>query len=89
MHRFFRQTKALRFCTSTPINGPGAFFQVIEAGFDRTAPDQALADGLEVYREFLVKNTQGVTRTHLGESVHGPPACAQSEGSSIHQCRDH
>ena len=36
-------------------------FQVIEAGFDRTAPDQALADGLEVYREFLVKKTQGVT----------------------------
>jgi uncharacterized protein YfaS (alpha-2-macroglobulin family) len=67
---FSAQTKALRFCTSTPISGPGAFFQVIEAGFDRTAPDQALADGLEVYREFLVKNTQGVTRMHLGESVH-------------------
>ena len=67
---FSDQTKAVRFRASTPIAGPGTFFQVIEAGFDRTVPDKALADGLEVYREFLVKNTQGITRTHLGESVH-------------------
>jgi uncharacterized protein YfaS (alpha-2-macroglobulin family) len=67
---FSAQAKSLRFRAATPIGGPGAFFQVIEAGFDRVAPDQALADGLEVYRELLDRNSQAVTQTHLGESVH-------------------
>ncbi|HKS31856.1 MAG TPA: alpha-2-macroglobulin [Chthoniobacterales bacterium] len=67
---FSARTKAVRFRAATPVGGPGAFFQVIEAGFDRAVPDRPLADGLEVYREFLVKNTPGITRTHLGESVH-------------------
>jgi len=67
---FFAQAKALRFRASTPIGGPGAFFQVIEAGFDRRVPDQALADGLEVYRELLDRNNRAVTETHLGEAVH-------------------
>src|SRR5262249_47372036 len=67
---FSVQAKALRFSASARISGPGAFFQVIEAGFDRTVPDHAVVDGLEVYREFLIKNTQGVNRTHLGDTVH-------------------
>jgi hypothetical protein len=67
---FSDQAKALRFRASTPISGPGAFFQVIEAGFDRVVPDQPLSEGLEVYRELLIKNIQGTNRTHLGESVH-------------------
>jgi len=67
---FSAQAKSLRFRAATPIGGPGAFFQVIEAGFDRTVPDQALADGLEVYRQLLDRNSQPVTQTHLGNSVH-------------------
>jgi uncharacterized protein YfaS (alpha-2-macroglobulin family) len=67
---FSAQAKSLRFRAATPIGGPGAFFQVIEAGFDKTVPDQALADGLEVYRELLDRNSKPVTQTHLGESVH-------------------
>jgi alpha-2-macroglobulin len=67
---FSAQAKSLRFRAATPIGGPGAFFQVIEVGFDRTVPDQALADGLEVYRELLDRNSKPVTQTHLGESVH-------------------
>src|SRR5206468_4557757 len=57
---FSPQAKLLRFRAATPIAGPGAFFQVIEAGFDRTIPNQALADGLEVYREFLDGNSHAV-----------------------------
>ncbi|PYM01415.1 MAG: hypothetical protein DMF19_06580 [Verrucomicrobia bacterium] len=67
---FSARAKALRFRASMSIGGPGAFFQVIEAGFDGTVPDQALADGLEVYREFLDRNSRAVTQTHLGEAVH-------------------
>jgi len=67
---FSAQAKGLRFRASTPIGGPGAFFQVIEAGFDKAVPDQALAEGLEVYRELLDRNSKPVTQTHLGESVH-------------------
>jgi alpha-2-macroglobulin len=67
---FSAQAKALRFHASRAVTGPGAFFQVIEAGFDKAVPTQALADGLEVYRELLDRNSQPVTQTHLGESVH-------------------
>jgi alpha-2-macroglobulin len=67
---FSAQAKSLRFRAATPIGGPGGFFQMIEAGFDRTVPDQALADGLEVYRELLDRNSKPVIQTHLGESVH-------------------
>ncbi len=67
---FSAQAKALRFHASRAVSGPGAFFQVIEAGFNKAVPTQALADGLEVYRELLDKNSQPVTQTHLGNSVH-------------------
>jgi uncharacterized protein YfaS (alpha-2-macroglobulin family) len=52
------------------MSGPGAFFQVVESGFDRQVPNQALTNGLEVYREVLGKNNAAVTRTKLGEQLH-------------------
>ena len=67
---FSAQAKALRFHASRAISGPGAFFQVIEAGFDKAVATQVLAEGLEVYRELLDKNSQPVAQTHLGNSVH-------------------
>jgi uncharacterized protein YfaS (alpha-2-macroglobulin family) len=59
-----------RFNSSQRLNGPGAFFQVVEAGFDRQVSSDPLSDGLEVYREILGKNNQAASRTKLGEQLH-------------------
>ena len=67
---FSKDATALRFKSSATIAGPGAFFQVIEAGFDREIPAKPVAAGLEVYRELLDKNHKPVAQTKLGEPVH-------------------
>jgi uncharacterized protein YfaS (alpha-2-macroglobulin family) len=67
---FSDKATALRFNASRRMSGPGAFFQVVEAGFDRQVPNQALTNGLEVYREVLDKNNEAATRTKLGEQLH-------------------
>jgi alpha-2-macroglobulin len=60
---------AIRFRSAGPLNAPGAFLQVIEAGFDRQLPNKALTDGLEIYRELLDKSGKPVTSTQLGEVI--------------------
>jgi uncharacterized protein YfaS (alpha-2-macroglobulin family) len=60
---------ALRFRSAAPLSAPGAFFQVVEAGFDRIMPTKPLTEGLEVYRELLDKKGKPVTRTQLGEPI--------------------
>ncbi len=67
---FSGNATALRFMSNRKLTGPGAFFQIVEAGFDREVPGQSFANGLEVYRELLGKNNEVVTRTHLGEPIH-------------------
>jgi alpha-2-macroglobulin len=67
---FSANATAVRFNSSRRLSGPGAFFQVVEAGFDRQVPNQALTNGLEVYREVLGKNNAAATSTHLGEPLH-------------------
>ena len=67
---FSKDAVAIRFKSAGPLSGPGAFFQVVEAGYDRHAPTQAVTAGLEVYRELLDKNDKPVTQTTLGEPVH-------------------
>jgi uncharacterized protein YfaS (alpha-2-macroglobulin family) len=67
---FSKDAIALRFKTAGMLSGPGAFFQVVEAGFDRHVPTQPVTAGLEVHRELLDKNDQPVTRTKLGEPIH-------------------
>ena len=67
---FSGKATALRFNASRRLSGPGAFFQIVEAGFDRQVPNQALTNGLEVYREVLGKNNEAATRTKLGEQLH-------------------
>ena len=67
---FSGNTTALRFASNRKLSGPGAFFQVVEAGFDRHAPTESLTNGLEIYHEFLGKNNEPVTSTHLGEPIH-------------------
>jgi hypothetical protein len=67
---FSKDAIALRFKIVGVLSGPGAFFQVVEAGFDRHVPAQPVTAGLEVYRELLDKNDKPVTQTKLGEPIH-------------------
>jgi uncharacterized protein YfaS (alpha-2-macroglobulin family) len=67
---FSGDAAAVRFGSNRKLSGPGAFFQVVEAGFDMHAPTESLADGVEIYREILGKNNEELTTTHLGEPVH-------------------
>jgi uncharacterized repeat protein (TIGR01451 family) len=66
---FSGDAAALRFRTATALNPPGAYYQVIEAGFDRRLSDKPISDGLEVYRELLDKSNKPVTTTQLGDVV--------------------
>lgn len=65
---FSGNATALRFASDRKLSALGAFFQIVEAGFDRQVP--ALANGLEVYREILGKKNEVITQTHLGEPLH-------------------
>jgi hypothetical protein len=67
---FSGNASALRFASSRKLSGPGAFFQVVEAGFDGHAPTESLTNGLEIYREFLGKNNEALTSIHIGEPIH-------------------
>lgn len=66
---FSSEAATLRFRSAKPLSPPGAFFQVIEAGFDRQIPNKALSDGLEIHRELLDKSEKPVTRTQLGDVI--------------------
>jgi uncharacterized protein YfaS (alpha-2-macroglobulin family) len=67
---FSGNASALRFASSRKLSGPGAFFQIVEAGFDGHAPTESLTNGLEIYREFLGKNNETVTSTRIGDQIH-------------------
>jgi len=67
---FSKEAIAIRFKSAGPLSGPGAFFQVVEAGYDRHAPTQPVTAGLEIYRELLDQNDKPVTQTKLGEPIH-------------------
>jgi uncharacterized protein YfaS (alpha-2-macroglobulin family) len=56
----------VRFAADGRLNGPGAFFQMVEAGYDRQLPEQAITNGLEVYREILCDKNKPAAETHLG-----------------------
>jgi uncharacterized protein YfaS (alpha-2-macroglobulin family) len=64
------KASGVRFSSAQRLSGVGAFFQVVEAGFDRQVPNQPLQNGLEVYREVLGKNNEAASRTKLGEQLH-------------------
>jgi alpha-2-macroglobulin len=66
---FSSEAAALRFRSAKPLTPPGAFFQVIEAGFDRQISNKTLSDGLEIHRELLDKSEKPVTRTQLGDVI--------------------
>jgi uncharacterized repeat protein (TIGR01451 family) len=66
---FSGNAAALRLRTPAVLNPPGAYYQVIEAGFDRKISDKPITDGIEVYRELLDKSNNPVTTTQLGEVI--------------------
>jgi len=66
---FSGEAAAVRFRSATALSSPGAFFQVVEAGFDRQISNKTISDGLEVYRELLDKSNKPVTSTQLGEVI--------------------
>lgn len=49
--------------------GLGAFYQVVEAGFDRQLPAQPIARGLEIYREFVDAKGDIAKTVRLGEAL--------------------
>jgi uncharacterized protein YfaS (alpha-2-macroglobulin family) len=67
--RFSGQASSLRFTAKRQTAGLGAFFQLVEAGYDTKLPAKAVSDGLEVYREFLDGHGQPTTTARLGEPV--------------------
>jgi len=66
---FTKDATVVRFKSSPPIAGPGAFYQVVEAGFDRSVPTKPLNEGLEVFRELLDKDDKPIAKTKLGEPI--------------------
>ncbi|MEM8814266.1 MAG: alpha-2-macroglobulin [Pseudomonadota bacterium] len=45
------------------------FYVVSQTGFDREPPGDALAEGLEIYREYLDDNGDAVTQTRIGDEL--------------------
>jgi uncharacterized repeat protein (TIGR01451 family) len=58
--------KRVGFMSDTTVT---AFYSFSQAGFDRTAPTQALSQGLEVLREYTDKNGTPVTTVTLGDEI--------------------
>jgi len=69
--KFAENASALRFHLTKPEGAPdlGAFYQVIEAGFDKAPPQVAVSDGLEVIRDLLGPDGKPITQLHTGQSA--------------------
>lgn len=69
--KFAENASALRFHLTKPDGAPdlGAFYQVIEAGFDQKPPQAAVADGLEVIRDLIGSDGKPITQLHTGQSA--------------------
>jgi uncharacterized protein YfaS (alpha-2-macroglobulin family) len=66
---FSETAVALRFGAKPQISGPGAYFQMIETGFDSKLPDKKIADGIEVWREIVDESGGAVSGARLGEPL--------------------
>lgn len=61
----------VKFMLNRPSGSPdlGAFYQVMEGGFDLKPPQDVLRKGLEVHREILFKDGRAATEVTTGEGV--------------------
>ncbi len=66
---FSPNAASLRFGAKPQVRGMGAFYQVVETGFDAGLPEKSISDGLEVYREYLDKAGRVTGVARLGEPV--------------------
>jgi hypothetical protein len=66
---FSSDAVALHFSASNSPTALGVFYQVVEAGFDRTLPEKAITRGLEVYRELVDEKGNAVDQVALGQPV--------------------
>ena len=70
---FSDKATALQFSAKPKVVGMGAFYQVVESGFDLHLPEKAIRDGMEIQRELLDKNGKEFNATdnpaRLGEPV--------------------
>ena len=69
--KFAENASALRFHLTKPAGAPdlGAFYQVVEAGFDQKAPVEAVRDGLEVLRDLIDQDGKPITQLTTGQSA--------------------
>lgn len=66
---FSSDASGLRFNLDQGGGDLGAFYQVIEAGFDKGLPTDKIADGLEVFRDLLDADLKPVEKLKVGQSV--------------------
>ncbi len=66
---FSADATALRFSAKNQPRGIGAFFQVVEAGYDLAPPAKSIADGLEAFRVFEDGNGHPIDHATLGEPL--------------------
>ena len=66
---FSANATALRFTAKNQARGMGAFYQVVEAGYDAALPTQPVADGLEIFREFIDVKGEVTHTARLGEPI--------------------
>ncbi|MHA3774309.1 alpha-2-macroglobulin [Verrucomicrobiota bacterium sgz303538] len=66
---FSAEAAALRFTARKQSAGLGTFYQVVEAGFDKGLPNTPVADGLEVFREFLDERDTVTNTARVGEPI--------------------
>jgi len=66
--RFSPGAVALRFTAKNQARGIGAFYQFVEAGYDRALPIVAKEEGIEVTRE-IVSGHEPITNARLGEPI--------------------
>ena len=57
-------TSTLRFTSRGPLT---AYFVINESGFDRRPPVKALAEGVEIFREFLDTASRPITQVTVGQ----------------------
>jgi uncharacterized protein YfaS (alpha-2-macroglobulin family) len=66
---FSANAASLRFSAKNQARGMGAFFQVVEAGYDAALPTKSIADGLEVFREFVDGDGVVTSTARLGVPI--------------------
>ena len=66
---FSAEAGALRFTAKNSSRGMGAYFQVVEAGYDATLPEKAVTDGLEIIRDFVDAKGEVLHKARLGEPI--------------------